>query len=233
MTLILPLLLFLLFVAIAATLYPEGMWGNAITLINVVTAALLATNFWEPLAKLVEQYVSSFTFFWDYLMLWALFAVIFGIMRAVTDKLSRTKVRFIKVADQVGGAFFAAWVGWVMVCFTAMSLHMAPLARNFMFGGFDPESHMMAGLAPDRQWLGFMQRMSYGPFSRTLAPAERDQNTHGRSTDAAEQGLAVFDRNADFLPKYATRRATLQDYVETKKVVRVPETEYGSLVPKR
>jgi uncharacterized membrane protein required for colicin V production len=233
MTLILPLLLFLLFVAIAATLYPEGMWGNAITLVNVVTAALLATNFWEPLAKLIEEYVPSFTFFWDYLTLWALFAVIYGIMRTVTDKLSRTKVRFVKVADQVGGAFFAAWVGWVVVCFAAMSLHTAPLSRNFMFGGFDPESRMMAGLAPDRQWLGFMQRMSRGPFSRTLGPSERDQNVYGRATNADEQGLAVFDRRAEFLPKYATRRAMLEDYVETKKAVRVPEGEYGSQVPKR
>lgn len=233
MTLILPLLLFLLFVAIAATLYPEGMWGNAITLINVVTAALLATNFWEPLARLIEEYVPSFTFFWDFLMLWTLFALIFGLMRLVTDKLSRTKVRFIKVVDQVGGGFFAAWVGWVVVCFAAMSLHTAPLARNFMFGGFDPETRMMLGLAPDRKWLGFMQQMSLGPFSRTLPQTERDQNAYGRSTNPDEQALAVFDRNADFLPKYATRRSMLQDYVETKKAVRVPEGEYGSQVPKR
>lgn len=233
MTLILPLLLFLLFVAIAATLYPEGMWGNAITLINVVTAALLATNFWEPLATLIEEQVPSFTFFWDYLMLWVLFALIYGIMRAATDKLSRTKVRFLQVVDQVGGAFFAAWVGWVVVCFAAMSLHTAPLGRNFMFGGFDPEARMMAGLAPDRQWLGFMQSMSRGPFSRNLTPPERDQNTYGRATHPDEQGLAVFDRRADFLPKYATRRSMLQEYVETKKVVRVPEGEYGSQVPKR
>ena len=115
MTLILPLLLFLLFVAIAATLYPEGMWGNAITLVNVVTAALLATNFWEPLAKLIEEYVPSFTFFWDYLTLWALFAVIYGIMRTVTDSCRGRKSVSSRWPTRWAGRF-AAWVGWVVVC---------------------------------------------------------------------------------------------------------------------
>jgi len=225
------LLLIVLFLAVAATLYPEGMWGNAITLINVVTAALLATNFWEPLAKLLEGYLPSFTFFWDYLMLWALFALIYGIMRAVTDKLSRAKVRFITLADQIGGAFFAAWVGWVVVCFAAMTLHTAPLARNFLFGGFVPVSQMLLGFAPDRQWLGFMQQVSLGPFSRSLGP--NDQNVYGKAASPAEQNLAVFDRNADFLPKYATRRSLLEENLETKKSTRVADTEYGSKVPKR
>jgi hypothetical protein len=193
----------------------------------------LATNFWEPLAKLLEGYLTSFTFFWDYLMLWALFALIYGIMRAVTDKLSRAKVRFITLADQIGGAFFAAWVGWVVVCFAAMTLHTAPLARNFLFGGFVPESQMLMGLVPDHKWLGFMQQMSLGPFSRTLAPSERDQNVYGKATNPAEQNLAVFDRHADFLPKYATRRSLLEENLETKKSTRVADTEYGSKVPKR
>ena len=110
-----------------------------------------------------------------------------------------------------------------------MSLHTAAVPQLHTAALI--ESH--DGRQPDRQWLGFMQRMSRGPFSRTLGPSERDQNVYGRATNADEQGLAVFDRRAEFLPKYATRRAMLEDYVETKKAVRVPEGEYGSQVPKR
>ena len=45
MTLIFPALLVVIFIAVAISLYTEGLWGNALRLINVVTAALLATNF--------------------------------------------------------------------------------------------------------------------------------------------------------------------------------------------
>ena len=44
MTWLLPLLLLLIFAAAVGFLYPEGMWSNAVRLINVVTAALLATK---------------------------------------------------------------------------------------------------------------------------------------------------------------------------------------------
>ena len=49
------LLLLLIFVGCIAALYTDGMWSNAIGLINVVTAALLATNFWEPAADWLER----------------------------------------------------------------------------------------------------------------------------------------------------------------------------------
>jgi hypothetical protein len=92
---------------------------------------------------------------------------------------------------------------------------------------------MMLGFAPDRQWLGFTQKMSLGPFSRNLTPAEQDQSAYGKASAPDEQSLAAFDRQAEFLPKYATRRSMLQNYVETKKALRVLEGDYGSQVPKR
>jgi len=221
MSVLFPLLLFVIFIAIAATLYPEGMWGNALMLINVVTAALLATNYWEPVSRMLESAAPTFTYFWDFLALWGLFAIFLGIMRAVTDMLSRTKVRFIKIADNIGSGFFAAWVGWVMVCFVAFTLHTAPLARNFFFGGFDPQARMFAGLAPDRQWLGFVQWASRGPLSRTQSQGEQQRGAYGADSSPAEQKLAVFDRRAEFIPKYATRRQNLENYVKEKNAFRV------------
>ena len=47
------LLMIIILFASVAMLYNDGMWSNAIRLINVVTAALLAMNFYEPLAELV------------------------------------------------------------------------------------------------------------------------------------------------------------------------------------
>jgi hypothetical protein len=233
MTLLLPLLLFVIFIAIAATLYPEGMWGNALTLVNVILAALVAANFWEPVARFAEGQAPSFTYFWDFLALWGLFALTLGIMRALTDLISKTKVRFIKIVDQIGGAFFAAWVGWVVVCFVAFTLHTAPLSRNFLFGGFDPQARMFLGLAPDRLWLGFTQWSSRGPYCRTLTAGERQSNAYGVDANPDEQNFAVFDRRSEFIPKYATRRGNLENYVNEKNAFRVAEGDYGSSVPPR
>ena len=109
-----------------------GMWSNAIRLINVVTAALLATNFFEPAGPLAGRHGRRrYTYLWDFLALWGLFALFMLILRTVTDQVSRVKVRFLNVADQIGSTVFALWIGWVLVCFTMMTLHTAPLGPQF------------------------------------------------------------------------------------------------------
>ena len=67
--------MFVILFACVAMCYAEGMWSNAIRLINVVTAGLLAVNFFEPLARWLDGMQPSYTYLWDYLSLWALFAV--------------------------------------------------------------------------------------------------------------------------------------------------------------
>lgn len=219
-----PLLMFVILVACVASLYTEGMWGNAIRLVNVVFAALLATNFWEPLARFLEGKFPTFTYFWDFLSLWALFVLFMVLLRLPTKYLSRVKVRFLKIADRIGSAFFAVWVGWVMVCFTMFTLHTAPLGEYFMFGAFQAgKANMPLGLAPDLQWAGFVQKMSLGPFSRGLGEGELAR--YGTTDDPGESHTAVFDRNGDFVPKYSARRRALQTYIEEKGTPRAAEND--------
>lgn len=206
-------LLLLIFAACVGFLITEGTWGNAITLINVVTAALVATNFFEPLAKFLEgidSNVASFTYFLDFLSLWGLFTVSLVILKLLTAYASNVKVRFMGIVDRVGGVFFAVWIGWVMVCFTTMTLHTAPLAEKFMNGGFNYEERMFMGLAPDRQWLSFANRVSGGPFSR------------------GDGKLSTFDPSGEFISKYAARRKAFDELVMGTGSLRVD----GS-VPKR
>jgi hypothetical protein len=223
---VLSLLFALIFLACLGFLFSEGMWSIAIRLVNVVTSALLAMNYFEPVAKMLEGFADSFTYFWDFVALWAVFAASMIVLRTVTDALSHVKVRFLKVADKIGGGVFAAWIGWVMVCFTAMSLHTAPLARSFFFGAFQPEQSLFfMGIQPDRQWLAFTQKMSYGGFSRSLPKDE--PNAYGAIEGESEAAahVAAFDRDASFLPKYATRRQKLEDYKQAKNAVRVQSSD--------
>jgi hypothetical protein len=200
MEMIFPGMLALIFVVVLASIGNEGMWSNAIVLFNVVTAALVATNFWEPLAAFLMTKASGGVYLWDFISLWALFAGTYLALRTLTDAASRVRVRFPKNVDLVGSYFFACWTGWVLVCFFTMTAHTAPLSKNFLFGGFKPEQQMFFGLAPDRQWLGFMQKESRGSFARS-APADKPE-------------AYVFDPNGEYMIKYAARRSVMQKGVD-------------------
>ena len=76
MSAILTILMLIILAACVATSYAEGMWSNAIRLINVVTAALLATNFFEPVAQWLDNWDHARTYVWDFLALWGLFAAL-------------------------------------------------------------------------------------------------------------------------------------------------------------
>ncbi len=158
------LILTVIFVACVAFLVNSGLWTNTLVLINTVTAGLIAFGFFEPLAGFLDKQMSSYTYLWDFLSLWLLFALAMGGMRSVTDLLSKVKVKFRRPVDQIGGILMACLVGWVMVCFTTASLHTAPLARNFLFENFQPDSRMYMGLSPDRKWLAFVGMVSRGSF---------------------------------------------------------------------
>lgn len=210
------LLLLVVFFAVVAMLIREGLWSNAIMLFNVMTAAMLATNYYETLANWIERkdWGRSYTFLLDFLSLWAIFSVVLVVLRLATDKISRVNVRFKLPVEWTGGIFFALWVAWLMVGFTAFSFHTAPLARNFLFGSFQPEpdSNMFFGLAPDRQWLAWMHTMS-------------DYGSLGRRSSEDPPGEHVFDPNTDFVLRYAARRKQYEDVPD----LRVNDAQYNDL----
>lgn len=72
----------------------------------------------------------------------------------------------IPTLDQVGRWFFGALTGYVTMAILLTALHTAPLPREFM--GFKPERSNFFGMAPDRQWLGFVQYVTEKPFARIM-----------------------------------------------------------------
>jgi hypothetical protein len=55
------LFLLLVFLATAGLIWLHGLWGAAITLINMTIAMLVAMNLWEPLSDVGEGQDASFT----------------------------------------------------------------------------------------------------------------------------------------------------------------------------
>ena len=209
MSFLLPALLLVIFLACVGCLYSEGTWGNGVRLINVVTAALLATNFWEPTADWLEGIAPTYTYIWDFVALWVLFALFLNILRTLTSFLSRVKVRFLMLVDRIASGLLAVVVGWVVVCFALMTLHTAPLGEKFLFGGFDRDKDMFLGIAADRQWLGFVQQASRGSLCRLAEGHE-------------------FDPGGEFMNVYGQRRGDLQQQVASSHSVRTKSAQSTS-----
>lgn len=173
MAFLFPTLLVVLFLATVLCLLAESMWSNAIRFINVVFAALLATNFWEPVARLLENSVSKGgSYWWDFVALWVLFAVLITILQTVTNRVSQVNVRFLAIVNKVGGIVFACMTAAVLVSFANFTLHTAPLGEKFCQGDFNTDDPVF--LAPDRQWARFMTFASRGSMSKFGGPVEFD-----------------------------------------------------------
>jgi Colicin V production protein len=197
---LLTIILVLIFVAVLASLMTQGLWSNTITLVNVITSGLVATNYFEPVAGYFESQEASFAYVWDLVAIWLLFGFTMVFLRAATDYLSQIKVRFFLPVERVGGVLMAIWASWIVVCFATMTLHVAPLARNSIGGSFqsEPTSKMFFGLAPDRVWLAWVHRESRGALARF-------------------GGVAPFDAKGDFILRYSNRRGEFESQLSLTK----------------
>lgn len=199
----LTIFLVVIFLVCIAMMWNEGMWTNALTLVNTTFAALLATNYFEPLADWLEGQLSSYTYLVDFISLWLVFVVSYGVLRYVTDSLSRHRMRFKMPMEHIGRVLFAAWTAWTIICFVTFTLHTAPLARSPFRGSFasEPRANSLLGMAPDRMWLGFVQSRSEGALSW---PEPR-----------------VFDAKGEFIFKYGARRERLDRMNQRAGSIRV------------
>jgi len=194
------LFLVLVLAATAAGVWFQGLWSAAVTLVNMLLAMIIATSFYEPICAALERIgaVGTYTYLLDFIVLWLLFAIVFGILRSISDLLSSTNIKFDMPVEMAARSVLALFCGWLMVVFVAFSLQMAPLNADSPLGAFaTPNAKSFLGFAPDRMWLGFM---------------------YSRSRPAALGGNQ-FDPNADFALRYHDRR---QKYAKPGEPMRFP-----------
>lgn len=190
---ILTVMLAAVLAAVTGMLIREGLWRSILAFFNVLLAATLATASFQPVADMLTSRVKAiweFRFLLDFLLVWLLFCAIFGLAREATDRMSRRAVVFPQLVERIGGVIVALMTGWLVTCFTAATLHTAPVPRDVIQP--TPEARMFLGLAPDRRWLSWARGTSEaGPFSVAL-PEQR------------------FDPAASFIISQAERRLRLE-----------------------
>jgi hypothetical protein len=186
---IIALVLLAILVAVTGMLVREGLWRSLLMFFNVLMAAAIATAWYRPLAKLLEGPLASYAHLLDFLSIWLIFCVVLALAREATDRLSPNAVVFPPLVERIGVGIPAFLTAWVMMAFTAATLHTAPVPRDLVQS--TPEAKMFfLGLSPDRAWLSWVRGASRaGPFSRP------DQ---------------AFDKDADFILRYADKRLKYQ-----------------------
>jgi len=187
------LFLFLILAITAAAVWFQGLWSAAVTLVNLLLAMIIATSFYEPICTAIEGIgaAKSYTYLLDFVVLWLLFAIVFAVLRAITDSLSKKQVQFEMPVEMAGRSLLAVVCGWVMVCFVAFSLQMAPLNSPNPLGAWSsPSAKTFGPASPDRLWMGFMHSRSQGAFAgKPFDPsAEFPLKYHERRTKYSEPG---------------------------------------------
>ena len=108
----------LIWLVCIAFLWNEGMWSNCLNMMNVFFSMLVAWNYWEPAADWLETKMESYTYVLDYIAVWFVFFLSYIIMRATTDALSNTEVKFKMPIEHGGRVVSVILIGWLLMCFT-------------------------------------------------------------------------------------------------------------------
>ncbi len=200
------LFLLLVFLGVGAAVWFGGGWNGLVTLINLVFATMIATNYYEPICTLLENNgVGSFTFLLDFVVLWLLFTFAYLLLRAFSDAISPTRVKFEFPVEMGVRTVAAIWCAWLMLCFVTFTLQTAPLNSATPLGAWtNVGDGAFLGIAPDRLWVSFMQNRSMNALSRkkfSSAPPH---------PEAGERSVEAFDPQGNWLSYQRYRRERYQ-----------------------
>ena len=150
--------------AALAMMVREGLWSNAISLVNILISGLVAFGFYSPLVLYLDEDVTSgqHTYWLDFAIIWALFTVSMIVCRGLTGALSKTRMRFKYPVDDVGGPLVGFIAAWVLAAFTLATLHASPMPKD-AFGGklnYTNADTAFFVTSPDAAWLRFVAAMS-------------------------------------------------------------------------
>ncbi|GDX97092.1 hypothetical protein LBMAG47_27570 [Planctomycetia bacterium] len=188
------LILLAVFMVVAFALWRQGAWATMLMLLNILAAATLATAWFETLVAMLEPVFPSYTYLLDFICIWAAFSLTLLVLREVIEKVTPERVKLRKPVELFGTPLLAVIAAWIMVAFTATTLHVAPLPAGMVQP--TPDSRMFLGLAPDRKWLQWVRNSSrFGPF--------------GRPDHAFDEGVVAEGAGGDFIIRYHERRKRL------------------------
>ena len=186
----------------------RALWGAALMFFNVLFSGMIAFNFYEPVANLIDSTGIPWGFS-DTLSMLGLFCISLGMLRMTTETIAPAMVRFPTPIYHLGRLVFGAGGAVVTIAIVILAFHTAPVHKK-IFNTVKYDSKPPFGMGLDHQWLGFFQYETGAVFtSSRIRPARsvRGLRSHADRRTDARQGLRSPCEMADRAPgRTAVRR---------------------------
>jgi colicin V production protein len=191
---------------VAYAFWREGLLTAVTMCVNVFVAGLIAFNFWEPLADLLDLMFANTILagYEDALCLVLLFGLVLATLRWVTNSLAPAELEYHPGLHRGGTVLFGLATGYLVAGFLVCVLQTLPWHDHFMYFDprYDPEQPaavVRQVLPPDRVWLALMRRAGAYAFSNSTDEDVTDPET-------PDQRYVTFDKYGTFELRYARYR---------------------------
>ena len=153
---------------------------------NVVFAAMIAFNFYEPLAKLIDSTGIDWGFSDTLCMLGLLLRLASLLLRMTTETIAPAMVRFPHAGLSCRPVRLRAGGALVTIAIVILAFHAAPVHKK-IFNAIDYDSKPPFDMGLDHQWLGFFQYETGAVFT-TLGSGRHARSGVRRHSGAADAG---------------------------------------------
>jgi uncharacterized membrane protein required for colicin V production len=167
----------------------EGLWGAALMFFNVLFAGIIAMNFYEPVASLIDKTGLNWGMS-DALSLLVLFCVSVLLLRLTTESIAPGMVRFPTPIFHVGRLLFALAGSVVLFAVLLVAFETAPIHKK-AFGVVDYKAAPPFKMGFDHGWLAFFQYTT-GLFS-TRSPTRDPYGEYGNAKLFDPKGRWLLD----------------------------------------
>lgn len=188
--------------------FRNGISSSIGLLISVLLSGLLAFNFWEPLADLVEPYTQGTMVSGceDLILLVLIFSVALALFRlAINTYLAPDLIDQHGMLQFFGAAGVGLITGYLVAGFLLCAVQTLPLDDHFLdFETRAPqEAPLRSFLPPDRVWLSLMRHAATYPLN------SKEENP---DADTMHDRFATFDRHGTFELRYQRYRRNSMPY---------------------
>jgi hypothetical protein len=186
-----------LILGLTYALTSEGLWGSAQMFFNVLFGAMIAFNFYEPLANLVDSTGIGWGFS-DTLCLLGLFCVVTVLLRMTTETIAPAQVRFPMPVYHMGRLVFGLGGAIVTMSVLLLGFHTAPVHKK-IFNVIDYQSKPPFGWGLDHKFLGFFQNTTGAAFARYGVGRRDPFQEFGNGRGGERYPVNFFDPKGDWL----------------------------------
>lgn len=154
----------------AVYLFLKGTLAQGIAMIfNALIAGFFAFGFYEMVAGYLIKYSSGVAAWAHMIAFLVLFILVFAVLQAVAMQISKEKIDFGKLPEQIGRPVAGLVLGYLITGHVLVAAAMAPLPSKYPYPRFDernpnPSSPNKPLLSPDGFVAGLFGTISKGGF---------------------------------------------------------------------